>query len=76
MSKKVGKIEVDREKCIGAGPCVVIAPDTFELDDENIAVIKDAKGNSDEDIIAAAQSCPVNAIIVYDEDGNQIWPEN
>jgi ferredoxin len=69
------KVEVIREACIGAGSCAVLAANTFEMDEENIAVIKQQNGDSDEDILAAAQSCPVDAIIVRDENGNQVWPE-
>lgn len=72
---KISKIVVDRDGCIGAASCIALAPDTFELDEEAKAVIKDSHGNSDEDILEAAKSCPTNAIFIYDEGGNQIWPE-
>ncbi len=69
------RVEVIREACIGAGSCAVLSAGTFELDDENIAVVVKQNGDSDEDILAGAQSCPVDAIIVTDEDGKQVWPE-
>lgn len=72
--KKIGKIYIDRDLCIGAASCVAIAPDAFELDDENKAVLKDQKAVDDETLLLAAQSCPTKAIIVYDEEGNQIYP--
>jgi len=68
------KVEVDRELCISVATCVAVAPGTFELDDEGIAVVKNAKGDDEATILQAAQSCPVNAIIVYDDDGKQIHP--
>lgn len=79
----IKKIKIDRDLCIGAGTCVVLAPDTFELDDELKAVLK--KGDkqspevvegqdSEEDILAAAKSCPVLAITLADENGKQIYP--
>lgn len=68
-------VEVIREACISAGSCVVLASNTFDLDEENLVRIKQQNGDSDEDILMAAQSCPVNAIIVRDESGKQIWPE-
>ncbi len=76
MSKplKISKVVVDRDLCIGAAPCVTVAPGVFQLDEENKAVVIDAKGADDETILLAAQACPVQAIIVYDEDGNQIYP--
>ena len=72
---KIAKIEVDRDACISVASCVDIAPEVFELDDEGKAIIKDPKGNPDDVILESAQSCPVNAVILYDEDGNKIWPK-
>ncbi len=71
---KIGKVYVDRDLCIGAASCVAVAPGVFELDGENKAVVRDPKGEDDETILLAAQSCPTKAIIVYDEEGNQIYP--
>lgn len=73
--KKIAKIVVDRELCIGAAPCVTVAPNVFQLDDENKAVVVDASGADDDTILLAAQSCPVQAISLYDEDGNRVFPE-
>jgi len=61
MTKKIVKIEVDREACIGAAPCVTVAPGVFQLDEENKAIIVDAKGADDDTILLAAESCPVQA---------------
>lgn len=71
---KIKKIVVDRDLCIGAGTCVVLAPGTFELDDENIAVVIDEEGNSAEEILMGAESCPTKAIFLYDENDEQIYP--
>ena len=72
---KISRVEVDRDLCIGAAPCVTVAPGVFQLDEENKAYVVDQKGADDETILLAAQSCPVQAIKVFDEDGNQIYPE-
>jgi ferredoxin len=72
---KISKVVVDRDLCIGAAPCVTVAPGVFQLDDENKAYIVDQNGADAETILLAAQSCPVQAIFVYDEDGTQIYPE-
>lgn len=72
---KIGKIEVDRDLCIGAGPCVIFAGKTFELDDEGKAVVKGLNLNTYEEIINAAMSCPVLAIKIYDTEGNLIYPK-
>lgn len=72
---KIGKIEVDRDMCIGAGPCVTLAPGTFQLDDEGKAVVINPDGNTAKDILDAAMSCPVMAIKIYDTEGNLIYPK-
>lgn len=69
------KVKVDRNLCIGAASCVVIAPKVFQLDSEAKAQVVDPNGADDETIIDAAKSCPVLAIILEDDEGNQIWPE-
>lgn len=71
---KIGKIVVDRNLCIGAASCVAIAPGVFELDQENKAVVFNDRGADDETILLAAQSCPTRAIILFDDEGNQIYP--
>jgi ferredoxin len=70
------KITIKRDLCIGAASCVALAPDTFDLDGENIVIFKDGSWDPDDMILAAAQSCPVYAIIVEDlETGEQIFPD-
>ncbi|MBI4121396.1 MAG: ferredoxin [Candidatus Ryanbacteria bacterium] len=71
---KIARIFVDRDLCIGAASCVAIAPGVFALDEENKAIVINDKGADDETIILAAQSCPTRAIILFDEQGNQIYP--
>jgi ferredoxin len=71
---KISKIIVDRDLCIGAAPCVTVAPGVFQLDDENKAYVVDPKAADDDTILLAAQACPVQAILLYDENNNQIYP--
>ena len=68
------KVKVDRELCIGVSNCVAIAPTVFELDDQNKAVVLDPGSVDEETIMEAAESCPENAIIVEDNEGNQLYP--
>lgn len=75
LKKKIAKIVIDRRRCIGASSCIAIAPDVYELDAENIAIVKDERGADDDTLALSAQSCPTSAIFLYDEDGNQIWPK-
>ena len=63
-------ITVDRALCIGSGDCVDTAPDVFQLDAEDKAVVVDPDGASVDDIVTAAGNCPVSAIFVVGEDGD------
>ena len=70
------KIKIDRDECIGDGACVNEAPETFELDDDSIAVIKDGSTDSRECILEAARACPTECISVEDKDtGEKLVPE-
>ncbi|MFH2118558.1 MAG: ferredoxin [Candidatus Paceibacterota bacterium] len=77
LCKQIGKyrVEVIREKCIGAASCVAIAPKVFALDEEQIAIILSQDGEDDQTKLLAAQSCPTAAVIVVDtQTGEQVWP--
>ncbi len=69
------KIEVIRDQCITAETCVAEAPNTFEIDDDGIAIIIDAAGDDDAAVLAAAEACPVECVILRDDAGNQVFPE-
>ena len=71
---KIVKIIVDRNLCIGAASCVAIGAGTFEIDEENKAIVLDADAIDDETLLLAAQSCPTKAIFIYDEAGVQLYP--
>ena len=70
----ISKIVIDRDLCIGAATCVTIAPNTFQMDDENKAILINATGDDAETILMGAESCPTKAIFLYDENGEQIYP--
>jgi ferredoxin len=68
-------IEIDRELCYGFGDCVSTAPDVFELDDDEKAVVVNPNGASREDLAEAASNCPVMAITIRDvASGEQVFP--
>jgi ferredoxin len=58
------KISIDRNKCVGAGACAAIAPEVFQLDDEDKSVVIDPEGAAIEDVKEAAERCPAGAITV------------
>jgi ferredoxin len=69
------RIEIVRRRCTAVLTCMEHAGRTFDLDDDAIAVVVNPNGDSDENILAAAQSCPVDAIFLYDKTtGEKVWP--
>jgi ferredoxin len=68
------KIKIDRERCIGVGNCVAIAPTVFKLDNENKVIVLDPGSAAEETVLEAAESCPENAIAIEDDTGSQIYP--
>jgi len=84
------RVKVDEDLCIGAASCVTIAPETFQLNAENKALVIDHGNQPDgptyerwlevteeekENIVLAAQSCPTLAVFIFDEAGVQLFPE-
>lgn len=84
------RVLVDEDLCIGAASCVTIAPETFQLNEENKAWVldhgqepeghtyerwMDVTDNELETILLGAQSCPTLAIFLFDEEGKQLFPE-
>ena len=65
--------QVDRNLCISAAPCVAIAGDVFQLDDEGKAIIV-GPITDEKAAMLAAEACPVRAIFLYDDNKNQIYP--
>lgn len=68
------KVRVDRDLCIGVGNCVAFAPTVFAFDAEKKAVVLDPDSVDEKTLLEAADSCPEQAIIVEDDEGNQLYP--
>jgi ferredoxin len=60
------KITVDRDRCVGSAYCQRIAPATFDLGDDGIAVVADADVTGPQAAAAreAEADCPSMAISV------------
>lgn len=71
----ISKIVVDRDLCIGAASCIAVASTTYELDGENKAVVINPDEVDDETLIMSAESCPTKAILLFDKEGNQVFPK-
>jgi len=54
--------EVDQAICTSCGLCTEIATKTFRLNGDDLAEVMDPKGDSEDVIQEAIESCPVEAI--------------
>ena len=68
------KVRIDRNLCIGIGNCVAVAPTVFKLDKSNKAVVISPESVDEDTLMRAAESCPENAVIIEDDDGDQLYP--
>lgn len=60
------RVEVQRDRCAGYANCVELAPDIFELDEHDIAVVRaeDYPVDERERLARAVRRCPPDAIVV------------
>ena len=66
-------VKIERDSCIGSGNCIKVAPDLFELDDENVVAFREGQPAPDRaTVLEACENCPVEALIVIDGEGNRI----
>ena len=63
------RIRVDRERCIGSAMCLATAPGYFELDDLRLSRPKNTVVVASETVRAAADLCPMEAIILGETAG-------
>jgi ferredoxin len=74
MARKL-RISIDHDVCVGNAMCTTIAPDVFQLNDERQSEAVNPAGDTEEQILEAAENCPVSAITVEDADsGDQLFP--
>jgi ferredoxin len=67
------EIAIDRSLCIGSGPCFVIAPRAFRLDDHMKAEVLDPSAESEDRLLEAAAECPTQAIYLS-RHGKSLYP--
>ena len=68
------RVRIDRTLCVGFGDCVTASPEAFILDNEDIAVFRTPETVDRACLLKACASCPVDALTVWDESGEQIVP--
>lgn len=68
-------IRIDRPTCICSDSCTKIALEIFEIGEDDIVTFSEASPDIDRDrLLEACSICPVDALIVIDEDGRQVVP--
>ncbi len=67
-------VRIIRERCIGTGSCTHVAPEVFVLDStQTVEFTSDSPPDIDrERLIDACDVCPVDALDIFDEDGNSL----
>lgn len=65
-------IRADRDVCIGAGQCVLTAPDLFDSDDDGLVTLLDAHpdGSRLGELREAVELCPSGALSLAEPDEN------
>jgi ferredoxin len=51
-----------------------MAPEVFELGDDGLSRVVDPEAGDDELLRETAEACPVQAIVLEDDQGNQVYP--
>ncbi|MFJ6696182.1 ferredoxin [Streptomyces sp. NPDC091272] len=61
------RIEVDQDVCIGAGQCVLAAPEVFTQDDDGLSEVLPGMedGGARTMVREAGRACPVSAITLH-----------
>jgi ferredoxin len=60
-------VEIDRSLCIGSGSCTGLAPEIFEIDEQNLVRFREETTDIDaERLKEACAVCPVDALRVRD----------
>ncbi|MGH7542021.1 MAG: ferredoxin [Gemmatimonadota bacterium] len=68
------RIEIDPDLCVGFGDCMAEAPEAFDLDESAVAFFTAPETVARWKLLDACAACPVDAITVYDENGERIIP--
>jgi ferredoxin len=56
------ELVIDRDECTSCGQCADDLPDVFEMDDDDIASVKNSAGASEDDIQEEIDACPGECI--------------
>jgi len=69
------RVWVDHRVCVGNAMCESFAPGVFQLNADRQSEVVDPAGDTEENILEAAENCPVSAIFVEDaHTGERLFP--
>lgn len=67
-------VEIDLDLCVGFGDCVEASPESFELNEEDLAQFTAPESVDRDTLLEACRSCPVDAITARDDGGELLAP--
>ena len=56
------EVYVDRDECTSCGQCADDLPEVFEMDDDDIAIVIEGHGGSEDEIQEEIDACPGECI--------------
>ena len=66
-------VKIDKQSCQSSGNCVLLAPEAFRFDADELGDATEGVAELDrERLLAVARRCPAFAIAVFDEEGNEL----
>lgn len=66
------RIEIETEDCMSSGKCVADYPEVFAFDEQELAAILPNAELTDKETIKVARNCPSKAILVFDQNNEQV----
>jgi ferredoxin len=60
------ELRIDTTRCEGHAQCIIVAPELFDLGDDDVSVVLNPRPTNEQQDLArrAAQMCPIQAISV------------
>ena len=68
------RVRIDQTLCVGFGDCLEEAPEAFRLNEEGVATFTRPETVAHQRLLRACEACPVDALTVWDGQGNQLVP--
>jgi ferredoxin len=65
------RVEIDADRCIGSGACVIACPEVFSQDEGGVVILLDPAPPAalDGKVREAVRACPAEVIVAFDGEG-------